>query len=738
MDGSLERERKLEYQDSVSSLAIWWKAIFLAPIWGIAVIPLAGAFALLFVNNSSLEFLSSPGWQICLGLTVAACFVYFLDDLKKRSITVNNKIISFGLRKFMLDKLVSVGVEYKQEQLMPKRIVFRFRDGNILRLRVSRLRNSEFESLLRFVETRLPSVHIDPVILTMIKCRRQAGKSFSDTGDVVELRYQSRFALNELRDVFSKTWEEWSRYGPVIVSVFMIPVWTIYITQLFISPALFVQISASAEKIDFSALLLAISRSMYEGLINLSRMDYSCVVQSAGHPLTVVLLLLLFFLVLFELLKVLKQPNRILLCSDSIQLWLRLGSFSVCLKTIEVEKIKSLSLFKPDEMSDPSSWFLRINQNDGKSHDLSLKALNPEEKTRMIKAVQRLAPKVPIEADLLENFVARQERSYTELWLQSLSSAPDRNNLDPLQPGQVLCQGRYEVIRCLGVGGQGTAYLCKDTNLLESHLSDLVVLKESIFPVYAESSIRMQALERFEKEASLLQRIDHQGIVSLRDYFLEDHRGYLVMEHVDGSTLKQLVESSGALSEKQVRELALQMCEILQYLHENSIVHRDFTPDNLILNKNGALKLIDFNVAQQLEAGTTGTIVGKQSYIPPEQFRGKASNQSDIYALGATLHFLISAEEPEPICQSSPLASGASCSQSLDELIKDCTALQLSKRIKTAADLKSCLLSRSELASAAQEIIASQEITGQEIKKDEPQSIFLKEEEFLIVEKVDG
>ncbi len=97
-------------------------------------------------------------------------------------------------------------------------------------------------------------------------------------------------------------------------------------------------------------------------------------------------------------------------------------------------------------------------------------------------------------------------------------------------------------------------------------------------------------------------------------------------------------------------------CGLLDLLHANSIVHRDFTPDNLILNSKGQLKLIDFNVAQQIQEGSTGTIVGKHAYVPPEQFRGKATSQSDLYAFGATMFYLLTGKDPEPISQSIPSA----------------------------------------------------------------------------------
>ncbi len=135
----------------------------------------------------------------------------------------------------------------------------------------------------------------------------------------------------------------------------------------------------------------------------------------------------------------------------------------------------------------------------------------------------------------------------------------------------------------------------------------------------------------------MLKSINDDGIVKLIDYFIEDHRAYLVLEHIDGCTLRELILRDGPLSEDKAYDLALQMCRLLNVLHSNSIIHRDFTPDNLMLNSKGILKLIDFNVAQEIRDGSTGTVVGKHAYLPPEQFRGKATSQSDLYAFGATM-----------------------------------------------------------------------------------------------------
>jgi serine/threonine-protein kinase len=113
------------------------------------------------------------------------------------------------------------------------------------------------------------------------------------------------------------------------------------------------------------------------------------------------------------------------------------------------------------------------------------------------------------------------------------------------------------------------------------------------------------------------------------------------------------------------------------------VVHRDFTPDNLILQRDGTLKLIDFNVAQQVEATVTGTVVGKHAYLPPEQFRGMPASQSDIYACGATLHFLLTGSDPEPISVSHPAKQVANLSNGIDHIVAHATQLDCDQRYDT-------------------------------------------------------
>jgi len=232
---------------------------------------------------------------------------------------------------------------------------------------------------------------------------------------------------------------------------------------------------------------------------------------------------------------------------------------------------------------------------------------------------------------------------------------------------------------------QGTAYRVQDSDTEED-----VVLKEFILPVYVDVAVRRQALERFENEARILKQLDHPQIVSLTDFFIEDHRSYLVLEHINGKSLKQLIMENGPMSEEQVKGLALQMCTILDYLHGLAppVVHRDFTPDNLILREDGTLKLVDFNVAQQTEATATGTVVGKHAYLPPEQFRGTPVPASDLYSMGATLHFLLTGQDPEPISISHPQKVNASVSGAMDFLVAKATAMSLDDRYASAEEIR--------------------------------------------------
>jgi tRNA A-37 threonylcarbamoyl transferase component Bud32 len=308
---------------------------------------------------------------------------------------------------------------------------------------------------------------------------------------------------------------------------------------------------------------------------------------------------------------------------------------------------------------------------------------------------QMLEDKFPalIEPAVLEPFRPMIERqSYTELWLRELSDAPKRDKLAPLTPGTTLDKGNYTIISKAGVGGQGTAYFAdsvKHTSI--GHKS--VVLKEYVLPVYPDVRVRRKAAERFQAEAGMLKRLHHPQIAEFIDLFVEDHRAYVVMELVEGRTLKEMVAAEGPAPEWGVMDIATQILEILCYLHDQSppVIHRDLTPDNVMLDQNGRVKLIDFSVAQEASSGVTGSVVGKPNYISPEQFRGKPTVQSDLYSLGATMFFLLLGHDPSPISVLHPKTENDHISSELDEVIARCTQPELVKRFKSADKVLECL-----------------------------------------------
>ena len=355
-------------------------------------------------------------------------------------------------------------------------------------------------------------------------------------------------------------------------------------------------------------------------------------------------------------------------------------------KYLKWNEISQIYMAKAKNSTSPLDDDLCFRNHKGKIKRISMGSIESIEDREMLqKAIQKWAPHVSCDASVFTALQPPANHSYTELWLQALSAPPKRERLKPLQDATQLRNGKYTVLEEIGAGGLGHAYLALDQD------GGTVVLKECILPVYVDVSVRRTSLEQFENEARLLRQIDHPQIVKLIDFFVEDHRTYLVLEHIDGRSLRQLVKDKGAMSESEVRGLSAQMCEILNCLHNMNppVIHRDFTPDNLILKKDGTLKLIDFNVAKQVvESTTSGTVVGKHAYLPPEQFRGMPERASDIYAMGATIHYLLCGQDPEPISTSHPKRIKPEISEAINKLVERATALDLAKRYSNINNLK--------------------------------------------------
>ena len=286
----------------------------------------------------------------------------------------------------------------------------------------------------------------------------------------------------------------------------------------------------------------------------------------------------------------------------------------------------------------------------------------------------------------------------TELWLHQFGSSPVRKESGLLAPGTVLGKNQegssvYTILGVLGGGGQGNTYLAS-ASASDADSSE-VVLKEYIMPIYRGTAILAHLSDKLAEEASLLARLDHPSVVKVSDHFVCDYRGYLALEYVEGRSLKQLVGDEGAQPEHFVIDVGLKLLDVLAYMHgfDPPIVHRDLSPDNIMLSGTGEIKVVDFNVARQLEGSAGSTVVGKHAYIPPEQFRGRPAAASDLYALGGTLYFLLTGQDPEPLSVSHPREINAQISDKLDSIIARATALELSERYSKASAMAADLSS---------------------------------------------
>lgn len=252
-------------------------------------------------------------------------------------------------------------------------------------------------------------------------------------------------------------------------------------------------------------------------------------------------------------------------------------------------------------------------------------------------------------------------------------------------------EGRVKVLSLMASGGLSAVYLA------EVEGERLVVLKESVIPPHIEGKTREKAKELFAREARLLMKLDHPAVARVIDHIVEKGRDYLMLEYVPGSTLRQYVKMHGPRSESQAVLWAREIASTLKYLHELAppVVHRDLTPDNIVLREDGSLVLIDFGAANEYEGAATGTLIGKQSYIAPEQFRGKAEPASDIYALGCSLFYILTGSDPEALSTSHPKELRDDLSSGIDALVAALTEMETEKRIASAKELLAALESSS-------------------------------------------
>jgi serine/threonine-protein kinase len=210
---------------------------------------------------------------------------------------------------------------------------------------------------------------------------------------------------------------------------------------------------------------------------------------------------------------------------------------------------------------------------------------------------------------------------------------------DVFQPQQVL-SGRYRVLRKIGGGGMADVYLCEDLTL-----GRRVALKVLLQRLLDDPSF----VERFRREAKAAAGLNQANLVSIYDWGEVDGTYFIVMEYVEGETLKDLVRRQGRLGGSEAVRISLQLLAALEFAHRTGIVHRDIKPQNVMLDRDGNAKVTDFGIARAADSGMTeaGSILGTAQYLAPEQARGqRVDERSDLYSVGIVLYEMLTGTVP--------------------------------------------------------------------------------------------
>jgi len=328
---------------------------------------------------------------------------------------------------------------------------------------------------------------------------------------------------------------------------------------------------------------------------------------------------------------------------------------------------------------------LLLNTQNSGLIKIAMSAVPPESLEKLLLAMEMWLPgqvwsdRAIAQRDGLQ--ISSDDASFTQLWESELRRRYSATTFIPHDPGAKITDG-LTVLKQIAFGGFSAVYLA------ENDQGEKVIVKELVVQS-SDLDMQTKAEELFGREAKLLAKLEHPQIARVFDHFVKDGHAYLVLENIEGENLRQYVRRLGPGSEEWVWRCASQMAQILQYLHSRQppIIHRDFTPENIVIGSTGRLTLIDFGAANEYTSAATGTLVGKQAYMPVEQIRGKAEPRSDLYALGCVLYWLLTGLEAKPLSVCHPGQIKTQIRPALDALVARLTALEPGERFASAADL---------------------------------------------------
>jgi serine/threonine protein kinase len=300
-----------------------------------------------------------------------------------------------------------------------------------------------------------------------------------------------------------------------------------------------------------------------------------------------------------------------------------------------------------------------------------------------------------------------------------------------------LLDNRYQIVHEIKSGSMGCVYKAFDVRL-----GSIVALKKMV-ALFKNTDDKYNMMVRFRREAKILSELNHPGLPSVTDFFISDDGGgktahYLVMSFIDGKDLETVVNEQGRtpLPVNMVLDYFRQILEILNYLHTYNppIIYRDVKPSNVMVRDKNVF-LIDFGIAKVFESQVRGTAIGTPGYAPPEQYKGFARQESDLYSTGAMVHYLLTGISPDdenrpPFSFDPVKAINPSIPEYLDNLVMSMLEMNINNRPESAAEVLKILDKNSSVS-------ADQGLPGNQPEKSGVPAFDQYQELFEAIEKDD-
>lgn len=386
-------------------------------------------------------------------------------------------------------------------------------------------------------------------------------------------------------------------------------------------------------------------------------------------------------------------------------MWLRTFRLYVDIKSVTL-KGKGL----PDIEYGKDKRRIKIRFRTGGSLSFRVMDMPPEDLRLLLERIDEHAE----DCELTEDIVALRVKLSKESEAKSTTDSNSKRGkfkssiFVPFVGGERIENHQLRIVKVLANKPLSAVYLVRLAN------GKLAVLKQLVMPKDDETS--REHLRIFQRECELMRELKHEGIARVIDAFNEGNNHFLLLEHFKGQDLKTVVDTYGARNIEDVANWALSLCDVLEHLHAKDIIHRDVTPENIVVGEHDGVRLIDFGAAHQFIEGITGTLIGKQSYVAPEQLRGRASKRSDIYSLGVTMNFLLTAREPVALQQCEPELGSGRSAQLMRNLIMAMTDFEEERRpesIQSVRQILMAVLDKEYVATSARTAPSALEIAAE-------------------------